>query len=211
MRRRGSLRQSDRAEGGTRGRRDLLEVVRPVQAGKTQESLDGIAPCARTIQRVSTERREGARGRCAEMAGQPVDPSKMDDDDLKLLAIQGLQGMDPNARSLRVRRSSARTTASRQEAALFLLATFSEPRAHQALLSYAEGKGNRSCSAKPSASGLARPSADDGGQFKRIYESTDVAGRDHRRLPRVGQQDGALQRRGQSRHHDGTPPAKWPQ
>jgi HEAT repeat protein len=77
------------------------------------------------------------------LAGQPVNPAAMDDDELKILAISGIQRSDPEravpllegvlsaTNSLRVKRQ-----------ALYVLAMSTQPRAHQILLSYAKGAGN---------------------------------------------------------------------
>lgn len=77
------------------------------------------------------------------LSGQPVDINNLDDDELKLLAIQGIQNTDPEraipllegvlnaTNSLRVKRQ-----------ALYVLALSDQPRAHEILLSYAKGSGN---------------------------------------------------------------------
>ena len=76
-------------------------------------------------------------------AGQPVNPSDVDDDDLKMIAIQGLMNSDParavpllegvlnGANSLRLKRQ-----------ALYMLALSKDAKAHQILLNYAKGSGN---------------------------------------------------------------------
>jgi len=147
--------------------------------GKTQESLDGIAllrkdyPKSQYLNDAKVLEVDARK-----MAGQPVDPSKMDDDDLKLLAIQGLQGTDPE-RAITACETvlGANNSLRVKKQALFLLATFSEPRAHQVLLSYAEGKGNpelqREALLRLASRGRQPTTA---AEFKRIYESTtDVA------------------------------------
>lgn len=73
-------------------------------------------------------------------AGQPIDPARLDDDEIKLLAIQGLQrteqavplleGVLNGANSLNVKKR-----------ALYVLALNSDPRARQILLDYAKGAG----------------------------------------------------------------------
>lgn len=143
--------------------------------GKTQESLDGIAllrkdyPKSQYLNDAKVLEVDARK-----MAGQPVDPSKMDDDDLKLLAIQGLQGTDPE-RAIAACETvlGANNSLRVKKQALFLLATFSEPRAHQVLLSYAEGKGNpelqREALLRLASRGRQPTTA---AEFKRIYEST---------------------------------------
>jgi HEAT repeat protein len=76
-------------------------------------------------------------------AGKPVNPADIDDDELKLLAISGIQNTDPeravpllegvlnSTNSLRVKRR-----------ALYILAQSNQPKAYQILLGYAKGGGN---------------------------------------------------------------------
>ena len=76
-------------------------------------------------------------------AGKPVNPADIDDDELKLLAISGIQNTDPEravpllegvlnaTNSLRVKRR-----------ALYILAQSTQPKAYQILLNYAKGGGN---------------------------------------------------------------------
>lgn len=77
-------------------------------------------------------------------AGQPVNPASMDDDDLKMLALNGLKQTDPeraitaldgvlhSTNSLRVKKN-----------ALYVLASIpNQPKARQILMNYAKGTGN---------------------------------------------------------------------
>jgi HEAT repeat protein len=76
-------------------------------------------------------------------AGQPVNPAAMDDDEMKVLAINAMQHTDPeraipllegvlgSTNSLRVKRQ-----------AIYSLALINQPRAHQIVLAYAKGSGN---------------------------------------------------------------------
>jgi hypothetical protein len=74
-------------------------------------------------------------------SGQTIDPARLDDDEIKLLAIQGLQrteqavplleGVLNGANSLNVKKR-----------ALYVLALSSEPRARDILVRYAKGGGN---------------------------------------------------------------------
>jgi hypothetical protein len=147
--------------------------------GKTQESLDGIALLRKDYPKSQyLNDAKALEVDARKMSGQPFDPAKMDDDELKLLAIQGLQGTEPE-RAITVCETvlGANNTLRVKKQALFLLATFSEPRAHQVLLSYAEGKGNpelqREALLRLASRGRQPTTA---AEFKRIYESTtDVA------------------------------------
>jgi HEAT repeat protein len=77
------------------------------------------------------------------MSGQPVNIANMDDDDIKLLAIQAMQNVEP-ARAIPLLEGvlSATNSLSVKKRALYVLALSDQPRAHQVLLSYAKGGGN---------------------------------------------------------------------
>lgn len=76
-------------------------------------------------------------------AGQPVSPDQQNDDDLKLLAIQGLQQMDPAQGVPLLEKILQETQSPRlRERALFVLAQSGSPRAQQVLAGVAKGNGN---------------------------------------------------------------------
>jgi hypothetical protein len=76
-------------------------------------------------------------------AGQPVSPAQQNDDDLKLLAIQGLQQMDP-AQSVPMLEQILKGGQSPRlkERALFVLAQSNSSRAQQVLADIAKGNAN---------------------------------------------------------------------
>jgi HEAT repeat protein len=76
-------------------------------------------------------------------AGQTVNPAEMDDDESKLLALQGVMRADP-ARAIPAIENVLMATNSLRvkKQALYLLALSTEPRARQILLNYAKGGGN---------------------------------------------------------------------
>ena len=76
-------------------------------------------------------------------AGQPVSPAQQNDDDLKLLAIQGLQQMDP-AQSVPMLEQILKGNQSPRlkERALFVLAQSNSSRAQQVLADIAKGTAN---------------------------------------------------------------------
>jgi HEAT repeat protein len=76
-------------------------------------------------------------------AGQPVNPANVDDDELKLLALQGIMNTDP-ARAVPVAEGVLNGTNSLKvkKMALYNLALSKDPKAHQILLNYAKGGGN---------------------------------------------------------------------
>ena len=78
------------------------------------------------------------------MAGQPVNPASMDDDDLKLLAINGIKNTDPErAIPLLEGVLSATNSLRVKKQALYVLASMpNQPRRVQILLNYAKGAGN---------------------------------------------------------------------
>lgn len=76
-------------------------------------------------------------------AGQPVSPDQQNDDDLKLLAIQGLQQMDPAQGVPLLEKILQGTSSPRlKERALFVLAQSGSDRAQQVLASVAKGNSN---------------------------------------------------------------------
>lgn len=73
-------------------------------------------------------------------AGQPVSPSADDNDEQKLLAMQGLMRTDPERTIPQIENVLAATNSLRvKKNALYLLALSTQPRARQTLLSYAKG------------------------------------------------------------------------
>jgi HEAT repeat protein len=77
-------------------------------------------------------------------AGQPVNPASMDDDDLKLLAINGIKQTDPERAIPLLEGVLSSTNSLRvKKQALYVLASMpSQPKARQILLNYAKGAGN---------------------------------------------------------------------
>jgi HEAT repeat protein len=75
--------------------------------------------------------------------GQPINPADIDNDELKVLAIQGLMNTDP-ARAIPLLEGVLNNTNSLhvKRQALYTLAGSKDPKAHQILLGYAKGGGN---------------------------------------------------------------------
>ena len=84
-------------------------------------------------------------------AGQPVSPDTQNDDDLKLLAIQGLQHTDPAQAVPLLEKILQGTQSPRlKERALFVLAQSGSPRAQQVIAGCRQGQQqSRICSARP--------------------------------------------------------------
>lgn len=74
-------------------------------------------------------------------AGQPVNPANVNDDEIKLLAIQGLRDSD-QAVPLLQGVLNATNSLNVKKRALYVLALNDDARAHQVLLTYAKGGGN---------------------------------------------------------------------
>ena len=110
-------------------------------------------------------------------AGQPVDPAAIDDDELKLLAIQGLQRSDPEGSVPLLEGVLAANNSLRvKERALYVLALSDSARAHEILMRYATGGGNpdlqlRAISYLASRRDEQTTSAD----LQKIYQSTEDA------------------------------------
>ena len=77
-------------------------------------------------------------------AGQPVNPASMDDDDLKMLALNGLKNTDPERAIPLLEGVLSATNALRvKKQALYILAsTPNQPKARQIVLNYAKGAGS---------------------------------------------------------------------
>ena len=77
-------------------------------------------------------------------AGQPVNPASMDDDELKILAINAMKQTDPErAIPLLEGVLSANNSLSVKKNALYVLASMpNQPKARQILMNYAKGAGN---------------------------------------------------------------------
>jgi HEAT repeat protein len=82
--------------------------------------------------------------RALEADVRKLGPNQVDDDDLKLLALQGIQNQNPDAAIPAIENVLNKPTNSQavRERALYVLATNDQPKAHQILLSYAKGGGN---------------------------------------------------------------------
>jgi hypothetical protein len=108
-------------------------------------------------------------------AGQPADPAGIDDDELKLLAIQGLQRTDPaGAVPLLEGVLTGNNSLRVKERALYVLALTDHPRAHEILMRYARGDGNPDLQLR--AIGYLtsrRDSQTTGADLRAIYESTE--------------------------------------
>ena len=75
--------------------------------------------------------------------GKPADPSEIEDEEMKLLAINGLMNADPDrAVPLLEGVLSSTNSMALKRRALYVLAGSKHPRAHQILLNYAKGGGN---------------------------------------------------------------------
>jgi HEAT repeat protein len=76
-------------------------------------------------------------------SGHPVRPEDATDDDIKLLAIQGIQNSDP-VRAIPLLQGvlTSNSAPSVKKRALYVLALSEQPEAHKILLDYAKGSGN---------------------------------------------------------------------
>jgi tetratricopeptide (TPR) repeat protein len=112
--------------------------------GKTDESLATIAtlrkdhpqsPYLGDAKVLETDARR--------MAGKPVNPSDVDDEELKMIAINGIKNAEPD-RAITALEGVLKTTnsPSHKRQALYVLASMEQPRAYQVLASYAKGAGN---------------------------------------------------------------------
>jgi tetratricopeptide (TPR) repeat protein len=110
------------------------------------------------------------------MAGQPVNPATLDDDEIKLLAIQGLQRSEQAIPLLEGVLNATNTLAVKKRA-LYVLALSDDPRARQILLRYAKGGGNPDLQIEAIRYLISRRDAPSTSQdLREIYESTQDSG-----------------------------------
>jgi len=114
--------------------------------GKTDEALATIAALRKDLpQSPYLADAKVLEADARRRAGQPVNPAMVDDDELKLLAINGIKNTDPE-RAIPLLEGVLGATNSLvvKKRALYVLASMDkQPRAHQILLTYAKGGGNR--------------------------------------------------------------------
>jgi HEAT repeat protein len=107
-------------------------------------------------------------------SGQTLNPAQIDDDEIKLIALSGLQRTDPvRAIPLVEQVLNANNSLNVKKQALFVLAQSDQPRAHEVLLSYAKGQGSPDLQATAIsyvASRRAGPAT--GRELTQIYDAT---------------------------------------
>ena len=112
--------------------------------GKTEDALATIAALRKDHpQSAYNSDAKALEAEVRRRAGQPVNPANLDDDELKMLAIQGLMNTDP-ARAVPLLEGVLNGTNSLRvkKSALYMLALSKDAKAHQILLGYAKGGGN---------------------------------------------------------------------
>jgi HEAT repeat protein len=107
-------------------------------------------------------------------SGQTLKPEQIDDDDIKLIALTGLQRTDPErAVPLVEQVLNNNNSLAVKKRALFVLAQSDLPRAHQVLLGYAKGQGNPDLQATAIGYVASRRNGQTTGRdLMAIYEST---------------------------------------
>ncbi|MFZ0593746.1 MAG: HEAT repeat domain-containing protein [Bryobacteraceae bacterium] len=106
--------------------------------------------------------------------GQPVLPESAGDEDLKLLALNGLMHSDPSRATPLIEKvvADAGNTPKLRERALFVLARSSAPDARQTVAKLAEGSANPDLQAKAIKYLAITDSQQDGAMFAGIYQRT---------------------------------------
>jgi HEAT repeat protein len=107
------------------------------------------------------------------LSGQPVNIATMDNDDIKLLAIQAMQNVEPQ-RAIPLLESVLNSTNSLQvkKRALYVLALSDQPQAHQILFGYAKGNGNPDLQREAIAYLGSRRQQVTSPELKEIYDGT---------------------------------------
>ena len=112
--------------------------------GKSEEALATIATLRKEhAQSAYLQDAKLLEADARRMSGKPVNPADVDDDDLKMLALQGLLRTNPDSAAAGAETVLSTTNSLRlKRQALFILAQSTQPKAYQTLLSYAKGGGN---------------------------------------------------------------------
>jgi TolA-binding protein len=107
--------------------------------GKTEDALASIA----TLRKDFPQSRYLPDAKVLEADVRKPSIDRIDDDEIKLLAIQGIQNSDPaKAAQLAATLLSGTNSLRVKRQALYILALSDQPSAHELLLSYAKGQGN---------------------------------------------------------------------
>jgi HEAT repeat protein len=107
--------------------------------GKTEDALASIA----TLRKDFPQSRYLTDAKVLEADVRKPSIDRIDDDEIKLLAIQGIQNSDPaKAAQLAATLLSGTNSLRVKRQALYILALSDQPSAHELLLSYAKGSGN---------------------------------------------------------------------
>jgi HEAT repeat protein len=128
-------------------RADAAMYWRAYSLDKLNRQIEALTSVAELVKVYPTSRWLG-EARALELqvrqrAGQPVSPDAQGDEELKLLAIQGLQHQDPEQAIPMLEKLLQGTQSPRlKERALFVLAQSQSPRARQVLTGIARGEGN---------------------------------------------------------------------
>jgi len=146
------------------------------RSGRTQDALETIAalrrdyPQSRYLPDAKVLEADVKR-----MAGQPINPAAADDDEIKLLAINGLQKSEQAIPLLEGVLASANSL-SLKKRALFVLAANDDPRARAILLRQAKGDGNPDLQAEAIRLLVSRGDGQTTGrELREIYEGTQDA------------------------------------
>lgn len=108
-------------------------------------------------------------------SGQPVNPASLDDDEIKLLAIQGIQKSDQAVPLLEGVLNATNSLAVKKRA-LYVLALAEDARAHQILMRFAKGAGNPDLQIESIRLLVARRDKQtSSSELKDIYESSQDA------------------------------------
>jgi hypothetical protein len=111
--------------------------------GRSSDALETIAQLRRDhAQSAYTREARVLEADVKRSSGQPVNPAAISDDEIKLLAISGIQKSDPE-RAIPLLEGVLNATNSLEvkRRALYVLALSDQPRAHEILMSYAKGGG----------------------------------------------------------------------
>jgi hypothetical protein len=142
-----ALEQFARVIEGNGPRADAAMYWRAYALDRLGQKADALAAAAELIKRYPSSKwladAKALELQVRQSAGQPVSPDAAGDEELKLLALQGLQHSDPEQAVPMIEKILQGPQSPRmKERALFVLAQSSSPRARQVLANIAKGGGN---------------------------------------------------------------------
>jgi HEAT repeats/Tetratricopeptide repeat len=148
------------------------EAYAELKLGRTKEALGTLSELRKSYPQSSwLSDAKALELEARSQSGQPISPESAGDEDLKLLALNGLMHSDPSRATPLIEKvvADAKNAPKLRERALFVLARSSAPDARQTVAKLAEGGANPDLQAKAIQYLAITDSKQDGAMFAEIY------------------------------------------